>query len=320
MRELAELNRKINTPTTLAAAEWYEQRVRVLEVQDAPPPEPTDVQLAQAVERARKASDVHNAKTASARHWAEQMEMQGVNLARELIRLEDEEKRRAAFKLSSAGAAKPKVSLLVVEHFLRTEPAPMEWDYAGTGLDISSWPAELKDALSAHDIAEWESRGNIVKNGLQQTIQGLFKSQSDAGASECAKAQASMDLLAKGLREKAEAAVAIIKKRKLDAGRSEASELDKPSDDDESMVDAAARRDAGGNASSSSGAKGGGKGTKGGAPVSAGKGGGAPSAKGKKGKLEELTQEKSVQLGAEIGAQQRKALAEERSGQLPSKA
>ena len=126
--------------------------------------------------------------------------------------------------------------------------------------------------------------------------------------------------MAKGLREKAEAAVAIIKKRKLDAGRSEASEVDKTCDDDESLADDASNGGAVGSASSSNGAKGGGKGTKGGAPVSAGKGGGAPSAKGKKGKLEELTQEKSVQLGAEIGAQQRKALAAERSGQPPSAA
>ena len=73
-----------------------------------------------------------------------------------------------------------------------------------------------------------------------------------------------------------------------------------------------------GSAGSSNEAKGGGKGTKGGAPVSAGKCGGALSAKGKKGKLEELTQEQSAQLGAEIEAQQRKALAAERSGQPPS--
>ena len=72
-----------------------------------------------------------------------------------------------------------------------------------------------------------------------------------------------------------------------------------------------------GNASSSNGAKGGGKGTKGGAPASAGKGGGAPGAKGKNGKLKELTQEKSDQLGAEIGAEQRKALLAERSGLSP---
>ena len=88
----------------------------------------------------------------------------------------------------------------------------------------------------------------------------------------------------------------------------------------ESMADDAPAGGAVGSASSSKGAKGGGKGARGGAPASAGKGGGAPSAQGKKGKPEELTQEKSSKLGAEIGVQQRKALAAERSGQPPCSA
>ena len=173
--------------------------------------------------------------------------------------------------------------------------------------------------MSASDLAEWESRGNIVKNGLQSTIQGLFKNQSEVGATACAQAQASMEKLAKELNEKAEAAVAI-NKRTLEEGGATAGAAKKTGEDDESKAEDATMGDAIGGASASNGTKGGGKGTKGSAPASAGKGGGAPGAKGKKGKLEELTQEKSAQLGAEIGAQQRKALAAERSGQPPSTA
>ena len=126
-----------------------------------------------------------------------------------------------------------------------------------------------------------------------------------------------MDLLAKNLREKAEAAVAIIKKRKLEEGKSEASEVEKTGgNDDESKVEDAPMGGAVGNASSSNGVTGGGKGARGGAPASAGKGGGAPSAKGKMGKIEKLSQEKLDQLGAEIGEQQRKALQAEQ-GQSP---
>ena len=126
-----------------------------------------------------------------------------------------------------------------------------------------------------------------------------------------------MDLLAKQLREKAEAAVATIKKRKLEEGRSEASAVGKTDGDGESKAEDATTGDAIGGASASNGTNGGGKGTKGSAPASAGKGGGAPGAKGKKGELEKLSQEKCNQLGAEVGEQQRKALLAERSGLPP---
>ena len=124
-----------------------------------------------------------------------------------------------------------------------------------------------------------------------------------------------MEKLAKELKEKAEAAVAV-KKRKLAEGGAAAGAVEKTGEDGESKAEDATMGVAVGGAKSSNG-KGGGKGTKGSAPASAGKGGGAPSAKGKMGKIEKLSQEKLDQLGAEIGEQQRKALLAEQ-GQPPT--